>query len=195
MRKNPIRPRSPLESQPEYAQAIGLISVETGVMELLLGDLLAALLGTPTRLGQLIYLTPQSYSARLQILKNVAEYFLEEGGKGIKTINGLVKRAKSRIQFRHDTVHSVWGVAVKDRKTVLKRQAPFLERRPAKPVLITELKTDLHHLRVLCDEIIEAIDVIRDSRAKRLAFERKFLEENPPAHTVKVRGQRPSRRK
>ena len=52
---------SALEKHPEYPKALGLLSAEIGVLEMLLGELLGAVLGITRELGQVIYNSPQSF--------------------------------------------------------------------------------------------------------------------------------------
>src|SRR5262245_26542167 len=49
--------RSPLERRPKFVKAIGMISIENSSLEVLLAELLAALLGIHGEFGILVYFT------------------------------------------------------------------------------------------------------------------------------------------
>jgi hypothetical protein len=76
MGKSPKLPpfQSSLEKHPEYVRAIGMISIETTSLDIMLGDLLAATLGIPESIGHAIYLTPRSATARIELFQNVTKY-------------------------------------------------------------------------------------------------------------------------
>jgi hypothetical protein len=91
---NNVVPKSTLEHFPEHVQAIGMISIEVANLDMLLGDLLAALLVLPTALGQQIYLTPRAAIGRVEIIENVVDMIFVEGSEGRKLVESLLKRAK-----------------------------------------------------------------------------------------------------
>ena len=66
-----------LERQPEYLRAIGTVAVEMVNLELMLSDLLGAILAIP-QTADAIFCGPQATSPRLIILKGVAKEMLKE---------------------------------------------------------------------------------------------------------------------
>ena len=82
-----------------------MISIETGGLELILGFMLDAVLGVTNDMGQMIYLTPQSYAARLQMLSNVLDLLLDDEPTELtplfKRAARLTERAQAAIGKRH----------------------------------------------------------------------------------------------
>jgi hypothetical protein len=178
-------PVSPLEHHPDYTKTLGLISIEIGVLEIMLGEMLGAVLGINTDISQIIYMTPQSFAGRLQILENVSAAVLKPDVSGTKRIGEFIKRAKARIQYRNTTMHSVWGVLKSDTSVVTRRPIPFVDSSPQIPVPITELQGELQKLRELIDEVVTETSIIIESRAAladRLAKER---EQGLPVRRIK----------
>jgi hypothetical protein len=152
----PLKPyQSTLAARPEYATAIGMVSIEIANLEILLGELLAALLHIDPHFGRIVYLTPQSNMARIQIVENVLGDTLMEGSEGRLHVEGLLARAKSVVGKRHELMHNAWGVSSEDREKVARRSLPFKASHPAKQVPIVELNDLVGKIRVLCTEIVE----------------------------------------
>ena len=80
-------PQSTLERFPDHVKAIGMISIEIGNLEMVLGDLLAALLMIPSFLGQAVYMTPRAAIARVDVLDNVIAITLIKGSQGRKILS------------------------------------------------------------------------------------------------------------
>ena len=177
--------QSPLEQRPEYTSAIGLISIEVGVLEMMLGEMLGAILGISADVSQIIYMTPQSYTGRLEILQNVIDAVMKPDSPGTKKLLGFIKRTRARIQYRNDAVHCVWGVLKSDQKIVTRRPVPFIDKNRPVPVPITELQAQLHKLRELIDEVISETANIIEHRAALVASLEKQRKEGLPAHTIK----------
>ena len=144
---------SALERHPAYPKALGILSAEIGVLEMLLGELLGAILGIETHVGQVIYNSPQSYSGRLDILGNVISVILNEKAEGTKKLNGFIKRTRKRIQYRNTAMHSVWGIQESDPNIVSRRDVPLLLGKPAILVPIREIEAEIEKLRILIDEV------------------------------------------
>jgi hypothetical protein len=169
---------SPLENHPQHVQAIGMLSVEIGVAELLLGKLLGALLGLAHDLGEIIYMTPKSYTGRLEILENVAARCLQPKSEGLGRIGTLIKRTRTRIQYRNDMTHSGWGVLKSDRTVVTRRPFPFTENSKAEVVPVSELDDQIVKIRQLQQDILAEVQLVRVSRAEALALLQKPQIEN-----------------
>ena len=82
-------PVSSLERHPEHVRALGMISIEIGNLEILLGELLGAIIGIDTDLSQIIYMTPQSYIGRLEILENVIDHVMKPEIDGTKNSTNI----------------------------------------------------------------------------------------------------------
>jgi hypothetical protein len=147
--------QSTIAKRPEYATAIGMVSIEIGNLEILLGELLAALLHIDPHFGRVVYLTPQNNMARIQIIENVMNDTLVEGSVGWTHIKSLLTRAKAVVGKRHELIHNSWGLAVEDRAKVIRRSVPFKNSQPAKQVPIQELNDLVEKIRILCTEIVK----------------------------------------
>ena len=175
--------KSPLEKHPAHVQAIGMLSIEIGVVELMLGRLLGSLLGLIDDLGEIIYMTPKSYTGRLDILENVAKRCLQPNSEGLSRIQSLVKRTKRRIQYRNDTTHSGWGVQVSDHNIVTRRPFPFTQDSKAEPVLVSDLEAEITKIRQLQADIAAETFAVRQSRAAAVASLNISPEQNQEPRT------------
>jgi hypothetical protein len=97
--------KSVLENRPDYTSAIGMINIEIGGLEMTLGRLLGAVLNVQDAVGQVLYLTPKSAFARLEILENVVTVLIDEEGGGHARLLSIVKRAKTILGKRHELIH------------------------------------------------------------------------------------------
>jgi hypothetical protein len=144
---------SALERHPAYPKALGILSAEIGVLEMLLGELLGAVLGVAPHVGQIIYNSPQSYTGRLDILSNVISAVLRPEAAVTKRLIQFIKRTRARIQYRNTAMHSLWGIKKSDPSIVTRRDVPLLEGRAAVEVPITEIENQITKLRILIDEV------------------------------------------
>jgi hypothetical protein len=96
-----LAPPSTLAAHHNHVHAIGIISIETGNLEINLAELLAALLHIDRHFGRVVYLTPQSFMGRLQILENVMEDVLVEKSEGKKYIKSVIAKARSYLGRRN----------------------------------------------------------------------------------------------
>jgi hypothetical protein len=150
--------QSTIEHFPEFAQAIGMISIEVANLEILLGQLLGALLHIDRYFGETVYLTPQANLARLAILRNVVRDTFYERTTAREHLEDLLERAEKLIGKRHQLIHNAWGLAVDNQNIVSRRSVPFKEHEPAKPVAISELTDMLASIRQLCTDVKETAD-------------------------------------
>lgn len=177
---------SPLEDHPEYTKALGMIGIEIGVLEIALGEMLGAILGINTDLSQIIYMTPQSYIGRLQILENVIEAVMKPDASGTKALLGYISQTKARIQYRNDAMHSVWGVKTSDKSVVTRRPVPLVDKKPQIPVPITELQDQISKLRKLSAEVYAEVKIVIEQRA---ALEAQLQKERKQGlHAKKIKG-------
>ncbi len=85
-----------------------MVSIENSSLEVLLAELLAALLGIHGEFGILIYFTPKAAIARIDMIDNVIEPSLGDHPELAAKIRSVVKRAKAVIGKRHDAMHALW---------------------------------------------------------------------------------------
>jgi hypothetical protein len=116
-------PNSSLESKPEYVQAIGMVSIEISNLEIFLGEMLASLLHISPQFGRVIYLTPQSAFARLQILENVLHDSITPTHPSRSVIQDIIDRTRVVIGKRHEYTHGASNLAWK--KMLLSRDELF----------------------------------------------------------------------
>jgi hypothetical protein len=148
-----LPPRSTLDQHPDHVSAIGMMSVEVGNLEFMLGELLGSLLHIDPDFGAIVYLTPKSYSGRLEILKNVVSFSLNESSGVRKKIDLIIQKAERYIGKRHALIHESWGVSVENSTQVVRRPMPYLDKRPAKVVTVRELTDLVENMRELADEV------------------------------------------
>ena len=150
--------RSTLDRHPRHVNAIGMLSVEVANLEFMLGELLGALLHIDRDFGAIIYLTPQSYAARISILENIVPYSLELDSDIGKHLQSIIERAKSYIGKRHQIIHKSWGTDADNPKLVVRRSMPYLEKRPFRVVSLNELTTLIENTRELVEEVVALTD-------------------------------------
>ena len=163
----------PLETHPEYVQAIGMVALEAVAMELRLANLLARMLGLPSRIGQAIYLTPKSETSRLEILQNAAHarlavspskrdsYLGKQKMRALKDVNDICGRAKSLILKRHRIVHDEWNYSDKEKK-VTRRVIDGVPGRERIAVPKTEIDDLVRSMRVLIDDALDLTNSFRN---------------------------------
>lgn len=149
---------------PAHLQAIGLISVEISSMEVMLGDLLGALLNLSPDESHLIYFTPKAAIARIDVLVNVVECNTFDAHPAIRAkALSLAKRAKAAMGKRHDIIHAHW-VPLADWTIVGRVKAPIdFSEMPAEVKLedLNQLARDIQGLirevRLFIDQAAETL--------------------------------------
>ncbi len=136
-----------MEKHPKHVYAIGMISIEIGNLDILLGALLGSLLRVSSALGQIVYLTPRTAFGRLKIIENVAAHVLVPGSTGANDVADLLARAKKLVGQRHDMIHQAWGIAKDNPESVRRVEMP--PRGAPEPVAIGELETMIGNIRIL----------------------------------------------
>jgi hypothetical protein len=134
--------KSTLAERPEYANAIGTISIELANLEIELGNLFGALLHVDKYFGRLVYLTPNSYQARLHMLENVTAATFDEETAERKHLKTIITKARAYIGQRHNLVHDAWGTH-KDDSTKIARQALPIKEKDQATIVPIETLTDL----------------------------------------------------
>ena len=147
--KQPLPYQSVLENRPRYTRAIGMITVELSNLDVILGELLAAILAINVKFGRAIYLAPYASSARLSILGNVSEAIFKEKSPALLKINNIIGRARGSHTRRDELIHAAWGLV---KKRVHKRNLPLKDTRPSTPVELAHLTLLIRDIRVLITE-------------------------------------------
>jgi hypothetical protein len=150
---------------PAYVHAIGMMVVEMTSLEVMLGDLLAALLGLEHGEAHQIYFTPKAAIARIDVLANLVECDAFNDFPAIrKGTTAIAKRAKALMGKRHDVIHAHWYVSY-DGKMVGRIRPPFEGETVADEDVELEtlqaLVTNIRHLtreaRLFSDQIEETL--------------------------------------
>lgn len=153
--------RSPLERRPKFVKAIGMISIENSSLEVLLAELLAALLGIHGEYGILLYFTPKAAIPRLDMIANVVKPSLPSHPELATQVLSVVKRSKAAIGKRHDVMHSLWTVADHPAEGVQQIFFPSWNGGEVKLSTLDKLVADY---RLLIEEAGPLIDDVRKAR-------------------------------
>ena len=152
--------QSAMERHPEMVKAIGMVSIEIANLDVIMADLLAALLNKPTDVGHVIYHAPRSERVRLDIVEAVVkEMFQDEDALSAdakalkKKLMNWIKRAGGLVDKRHEVMHSNWGMDP-DTLTVSRSRQP-MRRGQQVAVKPTELERIIDDTRKLITEIHE----------------------------------------
>jgi hypothetical protein len=182
----PRRPKKPdqewrtgsaLVSRPDHVHALGMISIELGHLEGMLGCLLGALLHISPDIGRLIYLAPRAALGRIAIIERILDVTLKDGSETRAAIEKNLQKAKAILGKRHDFIHGRWGLSdLSEQAEVFWHSVPFEPEKPARPVPLSEL-TGL-------------IDSIRSTAKDVTAITEELYEEWPPYSS---RAKRPKR--
>ena len=153
---------SELEKHPEHLQAIGMISVENGNLEIALADLMGAILLTSRRIAHAIYFEPRAASLRIGIFKAATEECLRPSRRknASSSLEAQKRNALARTkrlasgslratQRRHDIIHDAWGSLGGD---VFRQKIGETLRHTAEPVNINTLRVLIRDFRTLIDE-------------------------------------------
>lgn len=148
-----------MEEFPEHLRAIGTLAVEIVNLELMLAELLSALLRVPRRAGNEIYFTPRANTLRVQILQNVAAELLASVPEAKGRVISLAKRAIGAINERSKVLHDAW--ATPDRLRVYRHPAP-LTRKPKEPPQPAKLSEIIKHITIIRGLITETKRLTRE---------------------------------
>jgi hypothetical protein len=150
---------TPLAAYPEHVRAIGFITIEISTLEIMLGDLLAALLDLDHKYGHIIYFTPKAAMARVDMIVNLAASPHLDVHKPLRRrITSLCDRVRGVMGKRNDYVHNGWTVA---NGAVARIPLPMPKgESPSAPVdlqtlntLVRDIRTLVRDTRLLIDEI------------------------------------------
>jgi len=138
---------------PDYVHAIGMMVVEMTSLEVMLGDLLGALLGLDQGESHQIYFTPRATMARIDVLTNLVECDAFDNFSAVrKGTNAIAKRAKALMGKRHEVIHTHWYVR-HDNQMVGRVQPPFEgEKAVLEDVKLETLETLVADIRKLTRE-------------------------------------------
>jgi hypothetical protein len=154
---------SPLIYYPNYVLQIGMITIEITNLEVMLGDLLGALLDFDDDMSHGIYFTPKAAIARMDVLVNVAESPRFSDHPELRaSVVKVASRAKALMGQRHDIIHAHW-VASDDGKMVGRLRPPFSSDLKQEIVELRVLKKLVADIRVLIKETRYAMDEIYET--------------------------------
>jgi hypothetical protein len=144
------KPRqSPLEHFPEYTKALGLIAVELANLEVVLSNLLGAILNASQNVSSALYFTPKSSQARMETLQNLVEEVLPNT-PFLSQAKSLLRRSLRLVNKRNDMLHGTWGISRQDPVQVFVLSLPSGKK---DPVEVETLTTMVNDLRILADEV------------------------------------------
>jgi hypothetical protein len=159
----PRRPKKPdqewrtgsaLVSRPDHVHALGMISIELGHLEGMLGCLLGALLHISPDIGRLIYLAPRAALGRIAIIERILDVTLKDGSETRAAIEKNLQKAKAILGKRHDFIHGRWGLSdLSEQAEVFWHSVPFEPEKPARPVPLSELTGLIDSIRSTADDI------------------------------------------
>jgi hypothetical protein len=153
--------RSSLERRPKFVKAIGMISIENSSLEVLLAELLSALLGIHGDFGILIYFTPKAAIPRLDMITNVVEPSIGGHPELTAKVRNVVKRAKTAVGKRHDVMHALWTLADHPAEGV---QQIFLPSLDAGEVQLSTLDRLVADYRALIEDVGPMITDVQKAR-------------------------------
>jgi hypothetical protein len=142
-----------------------------------LSTMLGQFLGVAPNIAQTVYLTPRSTIARLDVLTNVAAIVLPAKSDALRSVQGLIKRAKKVLGKRHVLVHTAWGQA-KEPGHVQRIHLPMTEKPGSTPVPIMEIETLATDTGLLILEIMALAQTLPS--AKPWPFPRIHVGSDPP---------------
>jgi len=151
-----------LERHPTLLRTIGTLSVEVVNLEIMLADLLAAILVLPQAVGREIYFTPNATTVRLNILLNASLEILAPFDRYRDQVKAIVGRAKAVFGKRNEMMHEAWGIASSDAKTLTRRKLPFKPENPLTPASVAELSDAINRARFLITSIMDLTFAIED---------------------------------
>ena len=167
---NSMEDKTSLEQFPEHLQAIGMISIENGRLEIALAGLFGVILRVSKNLSHAIYFTPRAAALRIGILEASAKVKFATQKDIFNKIRGLAKRSRNLIQKRHDIIHDAWIVGQYHHEksvTNLVIKIPtsdFATFDKMEIIELKELKVIIDDFRILIDEIYSFSSSLRPSR-------------------------------
>ena len=149
-----------LEKHPEVLRLIGALSVEATNLDVALAKLLSAVLHIDHQYGRVVYLTPKSAYARLEILENSIKEATRKQSPIQKELLSYTKRARTLIGKRHEAMHFAWGVSRNEEAKVTVSNLPFSSDRGVETKELGDLKRTISDLRVLINEVWEKAEAM-----------------------------------
>jgi hypothetical protein len=183
--------QSALVDHPDYVNAIGMISIENGNLEMALADLLGVTLHIRVDIARAVYFTPRAAFLRIDILDAAAQSALrpKRGGDrfyenepakaaALKAISEVVSKARSVVGRRHAVIHDAWGLS--DETGKVQRYTLPVQEEAGRTEDISTLRSLIRDFR----------DVITQAKSLAIEFRRKpptmvDLREGPPDKTPK----------
>jgi hypothetical protein len=108
-----------LERAPEFAKALGDLSVAWSQLEFQMSVVFFALCGAPAALARTIFYSIKATRMRVEMLRAVAAVLLGEGNPTFSELYDLLDRIHKTSLRRNDFIHDTWFVAQTDKREVL----------------------------------------------------------------------------
>ena len=100
---------SAIESKPEHARELGIISAEWNLLEHFLCLLLGQILRIPLDAAIAIIYSVHSNKIRRDIILNSAKVMLRDNPSALKDVERILKRVAKAAKKRNDLAHTMWG--------------------------------------------------------------------------------------
>jgi hypothetical protein len=150
--------QSSLEDYPDHVKAIGMISIENANLENVMAALFSAACDIPLRLGLVIYLTPKSARARLDVFRKATKVALRQRGeseqrerlkKTFQRVDAIALRVEKLTGKRHDIIHDLCGI---DADTGDVQRSPMAFRGEDVSIPLPSLTELVKQMRQLIDD-------------------------------------------
>jgi hypothetical protein len=149
-----------LEQQPAYLTAIGTLAVEIVNIEVLLSELLAAILKIAIDTADAIYFAPQSTGPRLSMIDAAIKTSLV-GSPHLKEATACVEKVRHYANKRNDIIHHAWGLH-DDSGRISSRRLPFTDRNPARSIPVTDIQEQIYNVRLVAERVLNLIDQLNE---------------------------------
>jgi hypothetical protein len=169
MSESTRKPYSPLERFPEHVKAIGMITIELGILEVMFTKLLSAILRTDEATGAIILMSTKSTRARLDIVLHTAKYLLAP--EEFEAVKDVIKRGGKSLNKRNEFIHETWGISP-GTDHVMRIPSPYGDPRQIK---LAELTGEVEHLRHLSDQVSILAASLRSRPHYRVNISHKFV--------------------
>jgi hypothetical protein len=101
---------SAIQTQPDHARLIGMVTAEWSLVELMLSSLFSTLLDTDYARAHAVFFSFQSHRAQFEVVKAVGAVALAEQPDRLVELKQLLSRIETVARRRNDFAHGLWGV-------------------------------------------------------------------------------------
>jgi hypothetical protein len=100
-----------IQTQPDHARLIGVITAEWSLVEMMLSSLFGVLLGAEQSRAYAAFFALHSHRAQFDVVKAVGTVALSEQPDRLAELKKLLSRIESVARRRNDFSHGCWGVS------------------------------------------------------------------------------------